>query len=50
MAGFIVSSLQGATLLAKAQRSPEPERRFRDLLFSAILAPETQVPEFIETL
>ena len=37
MAGFIVSSLQGANLLAKAQLNPAPVERFRDLLFSAIL-------------
>src|ERR1700690_86000 len=28
VAGFVVSSLQGATLLAKAQRSPAPVERF----------------------
>jgi TetR/AcrR family transcriptional repressor of nem operon len=37
VAGFIVSSLQGATLLAKAQRSPVPVDRFRQLLFSVVL-------------
>ncbi len=37
LAGFIVSSLQGATLLGKAQRSGESERRFRQLLFSTVL-------------
>ncbi|HEX3674168.1 MAG TPA: TetR family transcriptional regulator C-terminal domain-containing protein [Rhizomicrobium sp.] len=37
VAGFIVSSLQGANLLAKAQRSPVPVERFRDILFSRVL-------------
>jgi TetR/AcrR family transcriptional regulator, transcriptional repressor for nem operon len=37
VAGFIVSSLQGATLLAKAQRSPVPVDRFKQLLFSVVL-------------
>jgi TetR/AcrR family transcriptional repressor of nem operon len=37
VAGFIVSSLQGAILVAKAQRSPAPIERFLRLLFSAIL-------------
>ena len=37
MAAFIVSSLQGANLLAKAQHNPAPVERFRDLLFSTIL-------------
>ena len=36
-AGFILSSLQGANLLSKAQRSPVPVERFKDLLFSKIL-------------
>jgi TetR/AcrR family transcriptional repressor of nem operon len=37
VAGFIVSSLQGATLLAKAQRSPAPVDRFKKLLFATVL-------------
>lgn len=37
VAGFIVSSLQGANLLAKAQRSPVPVDRFKQVLFSAVL-------------
>jgi TetR/AcrR family transcriptional repressor of nem operon len=37
IAAFTVSSLQGAILLAKAQRSPEPVERFRRILFSMIL-------------
>jgi TetR/AcrR family transcriptional repressor of nem operon len=34
---FIVSSLQGAILLSKAQRSPEPIERFKRILFSMVL-------------
>ena len=37
VAGFIVASLQGAFLLAKTQRSPQPVVRFKHLLFSRIL-------------
>ncbi|HEY5341652.1 MAG TPA: TetR family transcriptional regulator C-terminal domain-containing protein [Candidatus Aquilonibacter sp.] len=37
VAGFIVSSLQGAILLSKAYRSPEPIERFKRVLFSAVL-------------
>jgi TetR/AcrR family transcriptional repressor of nem operon len=37
IAGFIVSSLQGAGLLAKAYRSPVPIERFKHVLFSKIL-------------
>jgi TetR/AcrR family transcriptional regulator, transcriptional repressor for nem operon len=37
IAGFIVSSLQGANLLAKAQRSPVPVDRFKRVLFSTVL-------------
>jgi TetR/AcrR family transcriptional repressor of nem operon len=37
IAGFIVSSLQGANLLAKAQRSPVPVERFKEILFSMVL-------------
>jgi TetR/AcrR family transcriptional regulator, transcriptional repressor for nem operon len=36
-AGFIVSSLQGAILLAKAQRSPAPVDRFKQILFATVL-------------
>jgi TetR/AcrR family transcriptional repressor of nem operon len=39
-AGFIVSSLQGAILVAKAARSPEPIQRFLRTLFSTVLRPE----------
>jgi TetR/AcrR family transcriptional regulator, transcriptional repressor for nem operon len=37
LAGFFVSSLQGANLLAKAVRSPEPVERFKTVLFSLVL-------------
>jgi TetR/AcrR family transcriptional repressor of nem operon len=37
IAAFIVSSLQGATLLAKAQRSPVPVERFEKVLFASVL-------------
>ncbi len=37
VAGFILSSLQGAYLLAKAQRSPIPVDRFKKILFSTVL-------------
>jgi TetR/AcrR family transcriptional repressor of nem operon len=36
-AAFIVSSLQGANLIAKAERSPVPVERFKEILFSTIL-------------
>ena len=37
VAGFVVSSLQGANLLAKAMRSPLPVERFRQVLFEMVL-------------
>lgn len=37
VAGFIVSSLQGAILLAKAERTPEPVERFKRALFTIVL-------------
>ncbi|HEV2675818.1 MAG TPA: TetR family transcriptional regulator C-terminal domain-containing protein [Aliidongia sp.] len=37
VAGFFVSSLQGANLLAKALRSPAPIERFKHVLFSTVL-------------
>ncbi len=37
LAGFIVSSLQGAILVAKAQRSPTPVERFERVLFRSVL-------------
>jgi TetR/AcrR family transcriptional repressor of nem operon len=43
LAGFIVSSLQGAILVAKAQRSPTPVERFERVLFRHLLVrPETR--------
>jgi TetR/AcrR family transcriptional regulator, transcriptional repressor for nem operon len=38
LAGFIVSSLQGAILVAKAQRSPAPVERFERVLFQQLLS------------
>jgi len=37
VAGFIVTSLQGAHLAGKAHRSPEPVERFKRILFSMVL-------------
>jgi len=37
VAGFVVSSLQGAILLSKTLRSPLPALRFKQILFSTIL-------------
>ena len=37
VAGFIVSSLQGACLLAKAERSAAPFTRFKQVLFGQVL-------------
>jgi TetR/AcrR family transcriptional repressor of nem operon len=37
IAGFIISSVQGAILLAKAQRSAEPLDRFKRVLFAMVL-------------
>jgi TetR/AcrR family transcriptional regulator, transcriptional repressor for nem operon len=37
IAGFIVSSLQGANLLAKTERSPAPVDRFKSVLFGQVL-------------
>ena len=37
LAGFIVSSLQGAILVAKSQRSPIPVERFARVLFQHLL-------------
>jgi TetR/AcrR family transcriptional repressor of nem operon len=37
LAGFIVSSLQGAILVAKSQRSPIPVERFERVLFRQML-------------
>jgi TetR/AcrR family transcriptional repressor of nem operon len=38
IAGFIVSSLQGAILISKAHQSPEPIERFKRVLFTTVLA------------
>jgi TetR/AcrR family transcriptional regulator, transcriptional repressor for nem operon len=37
VAGFVVSSLQGANLLAKAERCAVPVERFKNILFSKVL-------------
>jgi len=37
IAGFVVASLQGAILLAKAERSPAPIERFEAILFAKVL-------------
>ena len=37
VAGFVVSSLQGACLLSKAERSPAPLERFKQVLFTQVL-------------
>ncbi|HET6971246.1 MAG TPA: TetR family transcriptional regulator C-terminal domain-containing protein [Phenylobacterium sp.] len=37
VAGVIQAGLQGATLIAKAERSPEPVERFKRVLFGAVL-------------
>ncbi len=37
LAGFVVSSLQGASLLSKAERSPAPLERFKQVLFGQVL-------------
>jgi TetR/AcrR family transcriptional repressor of nem operon len=45
LAGFIVSSLQGAILVAKAQRSPIPVERFERVLFARLLLPVGNTPK-----
>ena len=37
LSAFIMASLQGARLMAKAQRSPLPVERFKEVLFSSVL-------------
>jgi TetR/AcrR family transcriptional repressor of nem operon len=37
VAGFILTSMQGATLVSKAERSPEPVERFKKMLFAKVL-------------
>jgi TetR/AcrR family transcriptional repressor of nem operon len=36
-AGFILSGWEGAVLMAKVMKSPQPVREFIDILFSAVL-------------
>ena len=43
-AGFIISSFEGAILIAKAQRKPEPIERFMRVLFSSVLRPKPPKP------
>jgi TetR/AcrR family transcriptional repressor of nem operon len=45
LAGFIVSSLQGAILVAKAQRSPIPVERFERVLFQRLLPQSDAAPK-----
>jgi TetR/AcrR family transcriptional repressor of nem operon len=45
LAGFIVSSLQGAILVAKAQRSPTPVERFNRVLFQHLLPQGAGAPK-----
>jgi TetR/AcrR family transcriptional repressor of nem operon len=40
LAGFILSSMQGAFLIAKVRRSPEPVNRFKRVLFARLGRPE----------
>lgn len=39
MAGFVFSSLQGAILVSKAERSPLPFQRFKNVILTRILRP-----------
>ena len=45
LAGFIVSSLQGAILVAKAQRSPIPVERLERVLFERLLPQLDSAPK-----
>jgi len=45
LAGFIVSSLQGAILVAKSQRSPVPVARFERVLFQRLLSQAKSAPK-----
>ncbi len=45
LAGFIVSSLQGAILVAKAQRSPIPVERLKRVLFERLLPQRDSAPK-----
>jgi TetR/AcrR family transcriptional regulator, transcriptional repressor for nem operon len=44
VAGYIMSSFQGAIEVSKASRSPAPIQRFKRVLFSTILAAKEQRP------
>jgi TetR/AcrR family transcriptional repressor of nem operon len=44
LAGFVVSSLQGAILVSKAERSPVPVERFARVLFQHLLALPDDAP------
>ena len=44
LGGFIVSSLQGAILVAKSQRSPVPVERFLRVLFQHLLPQDSPAP------
>lgn len=44
VAGFVISSHQGALLVAKAQRSPAPIERAHRLLFATLLRGPTALP------
>ncbi len=44
VAGFIISSFEGAILIAKAQRNPEPIARFIRILFSSVLSTKPPKP------
>jgi TetR/AcrR family transcriptional repressor of nem operon len=43
VAGFFVSSLQGAFLVSKVERSPEPVNRFKRIFFSMTLPPPSKI-------
>jgi TetR/AcrR family transcriptional repressor of nem operon len=45
LAGFIISSLQGAILVAKSQRSPIPVERFERVLFRHLLPQAHPAPK-----
>ena len=44
LAGFFLSSIQGAFLVAKVERNPEPVDRFKRVFFSTTLAPWRTAP------
>jgi TetR/AcrR family transcriptional repressor of nem operon len=45
LAGFIISSLQGAILVAKALRKPVPVERFARVLFQRLLPQGSAAPK-----